>query len=90
MRTERKRKMGKDARYVFVTFYFPMTITLVTASTIERKKEKRRQRRLIMKLFAILIDKPFSQPMVLPQYQGPSADSVEAESELFEGMKFSE
>ncbi|KAH0836355.1 DNA ligase 4 [Lanmaoa asiatica] len=28
------------------------------------------------------------EPMVLPQYQGPSADSVEVDSELFEGMKF--
>lgn len=40
MRAERKRKMGKDARYALVALYFLMTIALVTASTIERKKEK--------------------------------------------------
>ena len=43
-----------------------------------------------MKYVVMLAHKPLSQPMVLPQYQGPSADSVKVESELFEGMKFSE
>jgi len=55
MRTERKRKMGKDASF-------------------DDRKKKRK--------------KIAKKPMVLSRYQGPSADSVEVESDLFEGMKF--
>ncbi|KAF8551211.1 ATP-dependent DNA ligase [Imleria badia] len=53
LRTERKRKMGKDARY-----------------TLKKRKTTAKK------------------PMVLPQYQGLSADSVKVESDLLEGMKF--
>ncbi|KAI9457174.1 ATP dependent DNA ligase domain-containing protein [Boletus coccyginus] len=55
LRTERKRKIGKDASFD------------------DRKKKRKTMAK---------------KPTVLPQYQGPSADSVKVESELFEGMKF--
>ncbi|KAN0088925.1 ATP dependent DNA ligase domain containing protein [Tylopilus felleus] len=54
-RTERKRKMEKDASFD------------------DRKKKRKTTAK---------------KPTVLPRYQGPSADSVKVESDLFEGMKF--
>lgn len=61
-------------------------------SQFRRSKEKKKEDSKkgdpcnFLRLFT---DKP-PQPMVLPQYQGPSVDSIKVESELFEGMKFSE
>jgi hypothetical protein len=92
VRSEKKRKMENVAEFGFHDYTFdPISVDHIYQEECEEEtKENSKGNTLLRTCYSEILRSPYSQPSVLPEYQGVDLKDVQTESSLFEGLTFSE